>query len=89
MDTGAAGTGTDFHTGTGKNWHINTRTGHFGKFGTTSIPVPGNLVSSVRHPHRYRGYRYRTQHTRTFASTNKNYQVPGTNKKVSAMTRIA
>ena len=56
MDTGTAGTGTDFHTGTGKNWHINTRTGHFGKFGTTSIPVPDTLVSSVRHPYRYQAY---------------------------------
>ena len=39
MNTGTAGTGTDFHTGTG----------HFGKFGKTSIPVPDTSVSSVRH----------------------------------------
>ena len=41
-------------------------TGHFGKFGTTSIPVPDTSVSSVRHQYRYRrrrhglSYRYRT-----------------------------
>ena len=34
MDTGAAGNGTDLHTGTG----------HFGNFGTTSIPVPNTSV---------------------------------------------
>ena len=65
MDTGTAGTGTDFHTGTG----------HFDNFGTAPIPVPDTsvssvrhqfqdtLVSSVRHPYRYREYRYRTEHT--------------------------
>ena len=31
-----------------------TGTGHFGKFGTTSIPVPDTSVSSVRHQYRYR-----------------------------------
>ena len=38
MDTGTAGTCTDFHTGTG----------YFGKFGT-SIPVPNTSLSSVRY----------------------------------------
>ena len=50
-------------------YDINTGTGHFGKFGTTStIPVPDTSVSSVRHYCRYRTlsvssvyqYRYRT-----------------------------
>ena len=37
-----------------------TGTGHFGKFGTTSIiPVLNISVSSVRHGYRYRRYRYR------------------------------
>ena len=40
-----------------------TGTGHFGKVGTTSIPVPDTSVSSVRHPYRYREYRYPTEHT--------------------------
>ena len=31
-----------------------TGTGHFGKFGTASIPVPDTSVSSVRHQYRYR-----------------------------------
>ena len=44
MDTGTAGTGTDFHTGIG----------HFGKFGTAPIPVPDASVSSVQHQYRYR-----------------------------------
>ena len=44
MHTGSVGTGTDFHTGTR----------HFGKLGTTSIPVPDTSVSSVRHQHRHR-----------------------------------
>ena len=35
INTGTAGTGTDFHTGTG----------YFGKFGTISIPVPDTSVS--------------------------------------------
>ena len=48
MDTGTAGTGTDFHTGTG----------HFGNFGTTSMPVPDTSVSSVQHQERYRTLRY-------------------------------
>ena len=60
MDTGTAGTGTDFHTGTG----------HVGNFGTASIPVivtksipvPDTSVSSVRYPYRYREYRYRVQY---------------------------
>ena len=30
-----------------------TGTGHFGKFGTTSLPVPNTSVSSVRHQYRY------------------------------------
>ena len=68
MDTGAAGNGTDLHTGTGHfgnfgTTSIRTGTGHFGKFGTTSIPVPDTSVSSVRHPYRYREYRYHTEHT--------------------------
>ena len=58
MDTGTAGTGTDFHTGAG----------HFGKFGKTSIPVSDTSVSSVQHQYRYRNFgkfvttsiRYRT-----------------------------
>ena len=32
------------------------------RFGT-SIPVPDTSVRSVRHPYRYREYRYRTEHT--------------------------
>ena len=43
-----------------------TGPGHFGKFGTASIPVPETSVSSVRHPYRYREYRYRTEHTLIF-----------------------
>ena len=34
-----------------------TGTGHFGKFGTTSIPVPDISVSSVRHSYRYQTIR--------------------------------
>ena len=38
-------------------WHtVITGTGHFGKFGTTSIPVPHTSLSSVRHPYRHRRY---------------------------------
>ena len=33
-------------------YDINTGTGHFGKFGTTSIPVPDTSLSSVRHRYR-------------------------------------
>ena len=55
-------------------YDINTGTGHFGKFGTTwipvppvpvktFIPVPDTSVSSVRHPYPYREYRYHTEHT--------------------------
>ena len=44
MDTGTGGTGTDFH----------SNTGHFGKCGTTPIPVPDTSVSSVQHQYRYR-----------------------------------
>ena len=44
MDTGTAGTGTDFHTGTGHfgefGTNIDTGTGHFGEFGMTPTPVP-------------------------------------------------
>ena len=32
-------------------------TGHFGKFGTASTPVPETSVSSVRHQYRYRKLR--------------------------------
>ena len=39
-------------------YDINIGTGHFGKFGTTSIPVPDTSVSSVRHQYRYRTLRY-------------------------------
>ena len=46
MDTGTAGTGTDFYTGTG----------HFGKFGTISIPVPDTSVSAEQHQYRYRHF---------------------------------
>ena len=35
-----------------------TGTGHLGKIGTTSIPVPDTLVSSARHRYRHRRYRY-------------------------------
>ena len=35
-----------------------TGTGHLGKFGTTSIPVPDTSVSSVEHQYRYLRYRY-------------------------------
>ena len=48
MDTGTAGAGTDFHTGAK----------HFGKFGTTSTPVPDTSVSSVRYQYRHRALRY-------------------------------
>ena len=48
MDTGTAGTGTAFHAGTG----------HFGKFGTTSEPVPDTSVRSVQRQDRYRKVRY-------------------------------
>ena len=41
----STGTGTDFRTGTGTDFR--TGTGNFGKFGTTSIPVPETSVSSV------------------------------------------
>ena len=37
-------------------------TEHFDKLDTTSIPVPDTSVSSIRHPYRYREYRYRTEH---------------------------
>ena len=37
---------------------INTGTGHFGKFGTTSISVPDTSVCSVRHQYRHRTLRY-------------------------------
>ena len=47
VNTGTGGAGTDFRTGTG----------HFGMFGTTSIPVPDISVSSVRHQYRYRKLR--------------------------------
>ena len=55
-----------------------TDAGHISKFGTTPLPVPGTWVRSVRrqyllvpdttvslvrHPHRYREYLYRTEHT--------------------------
>ena len=62
MDTGTAGTGSNFHTGTGHFGNFGTST-HLGKFGTTSIPVPDTSVSSVRRPYRYQEYRYRTEHT--------------------------
>ena len=59
MDTGTAGTGTDFHTGIG----------HLGKFGTiwipvppvpvqTFIPVPDTSAISVQHQYRYLTLRY-------------------------------
>ena len=35
-----------------------TGTGHFVKFGTTSIPVPDTSASSVRYQYRYRILRY-------------------------------
>ena len=57
MDTGTAGTGSEFHNGTGHFGKFGTSipgTGHFGNFDTTSIPVPGTSVNSVRHPYRYR-----------------------------------
>ena len=57
MDTGTAGTagtGADFLTGTG----------HFGKFGTTSIPVPDTPESSV-HQYRYRTLQVRYINTGT------------------------
>ena len=47
---------------TSVRYSIITGTGHFGKFGT-SIPVPDPSVTSLRHPYRYRAYRYRTEHT--------------------------
>ena len=37
-------------------YDINTGTGHFGKFVTTSIPIPDTSVTSVRYPR----YPYRT-----------------------------
>ena len=39
-------------TGTGTGADIRTGTGRFGKFGTTSIPVPETSVSSVRYQYR-------------------------------------
>ena len=33
-----------------------TGTGHFGKFGTTSIPAPNTSVNSVRRQYRYRHF---------------------------------
>ena len=36
---------------------INTGTGHFGKFGTASIPVPDTSVSSVQYQYQYRTLR--------------------------------
>ena len=45
MDTGTVGTRSDFHTGAG----------HFGEFGTTSIPTP----DTSGYGYRYRRYRYR------------------------------
>ena len=36
-----------------------TGTGHFGNFGTTSIPVPDTSVSSVRCQYRYQTPRYK------------------------------
>ena len=38
-------------------YNINTGTGYFGNFGTTSIPVPDTSVSSVRDQYRYRTLR--------------------------------
>ena len=35
-----------------------TGTGHFGRFGTTSIPVSDTSVSSVQHQYRYQTLRY-------------------------------
>ena len=55
MDTGTAGTGTDFHAGTG----------HLVKFGTTSLPVPDTSVSSVQHQYRYRTLRQLWCHINT------------------------
>ena len=50
-------------TGTGHfSNNINAGTGHFGKLGTTPTPVPDASVSSVRHPYRYRAYRWRLGH---------------------------
>ena len=46
MDTGTDGTGTDLQTGSG----------HAGKFGTKSIPVPATSVSSVRHQYTGTGH---------------------------------
>ena len=52
-------------------YNINTGTGYFGNFGTTSIPVPDTSVSSVLHPCGYREYRrYRIEHTLAFVAVN-------------------
>ena len=69
MDTGTAGSVTDvrrsyrYRTLRKFRYNINTGTGHFGKFGTTSTPVPETSARWVRHPYRYREYRYHTEHT--------------------------
>ena len=51
MDTGTAGTGTDFHTGTGHlgqfRYKTKIATGHFGKFDSTLVPVLDTSDSSV------------------------------------------
>ena len=57
-------------------YDLNTGTRHFGKFGTASIPVPDNSVSSVRPQYRYPTLRYDrygldsgTRHFSNFSTT--------------------
>ena len=69
-------------------YDINTGSGHFGKFSTTSIPVPDTSISSVRHQYRYRTLRYvrydintGTGHFRKFGTTS----IPVLNTSVSSV----
>ena len=59
MDTGTAGTGTYFHryqTLRYLRYNMNTGTGHFDKFSTTSIPVPRIPVPHRTHPREFRSF---------------------------------
>ena len=79
MDTGAARTGT----------------GHIGKLGTTSIPVPDISVCSVRHQYRYgtlRWVRYEihtgTENTGTSPDTPSTYFVYDATQAEAILTQI-
>ena len=62
--TGTAGICTQVcaSVGTGTDTDLGTGTGRLGMFDTTSTPAPETLISSVRHPYRYRECRYRIEH---------------------------